>query len=369
MSDFCGNLFWELNKNAKNDNVFFSPYSISMCLSMILHGAEGDSKTQLIKGLGFTENSDILKDQKTLFEALHDCSESIELNIANKIFPASTFSIHEKYKHQLKDSIGCQVQPMDYQKEAEFSRTGINQWVEQVTKNKIKNLLGPGTVDSLTRMVLVNAIYFKGLWSDQFEKRNTRPQDFHCMDGSVNKVQMMSRKAKYFNNYDNKLKVQCVKLPYKGNNFSMCIFLPDARFGVADIEKKLTTGKMKEMLKSCGLEEMIVKLPRFKFEYEKTLNDTLKALGIDDIFDDSKANFKGMTDEPALFVSHVAHKAFVEVNEEGTEAAAATGAVMMMRCMPMPPLEFTCDHPFIFTIQHNSTSEVLFFGKVASLVE
>lgn len=366
--DFTGNLYRELNKASPNGNVFFSPYSISMAMSMVLHGSEGASKDQLVKGLGFENDSDVLQHQKKLLSSLNELNEGIQLKIANKIFPDLSFSLHQTFVDQLKEAIGCQVEGVNFCKNPGPARKIINDWVESATENKIKDLMPSDSITPDTRLVLVNAIYFKGMWKDQFKKNATKPEKFYCMDGLVKNVEMMTRKAKYLNNYNRGMKTQCLQLPYKGNTFSMCIFLPDDRLGLEEVEKKLTSDKMNEMLDTCGMEEVVVKLPKFKLEYEKMLNDTLKSLGIVDIFDGGKANLKRITDEN-LLVSHVAHKAFIEVNEEGTEAAAATGVAMMKRCMPLPPLEFTCDHPFIFTIRHNSSKEMLFFGKIASLGE
>lgn len=372
MSGFCGNLYRALNKDvASNENLFFSPYSVHMCMSMIVHGAGGESRSQLLKALDLEGTSaDILADQKKLSAALGECRDGVELNIANKLFPSGAFSIREAYTKQLVEALGCKVEAMNYEQEAESSRKQINHWVERATKDKIKDLLGAGTVSALTRLVLVNAVYFKGLWSKQFSKNNTNLQDFYNMDGSVKQVQMMSREAGYLTGYDEALKVRCIELPYRGNRLSMCVFLPDERCGLARIENELTaTGRMDAILGSSKLEKVVLRLPRFKIEYAKTLNDVLQSMGIADVFDHTRADLTGMSDEPDLSVTHVAHKAFVEVNEEGTEAAAATGLLMNVLCLPLPPLEFTCNHSFLFTIRHNQTKQVLFLGKVASLVE
>jgi len=366
---FINHLYNELNKDSEKDNIFFSPFSVSMAISMVLHGSMGSTKDQLMSVLGFTTDSQLLKDQKEIFLTLNSNKSSVEMNVANSLFPEESFSLKKSYVNQLKDILDCQVQGLNYKTNYENSRKEINSWVLNKTKNKIDELIPSGCITPDTVLVLVNAIYFKGMWKDMFEKRLTQKQTFYCLDGSEKQVQMMAKKSHYMSYYDASLKVNCLELPYRGDQFSMYIFVPEERLGIKTLEKDLSVEKMNLMIDGCQREEFMLKIPKFKLEYTKMLEDTLQAIGIHDMFDASKANFKGITDVANLCISSVVHKSFIEVNEEGTEAAAATGMMMMRMCLPLPPIEITCDHPFILLITHKPSKQIIFYGKIANIGE
>lgn len=250
----------------------------------------------------------------------------------------------------------------------EDSRKQINGWVEERTEGKIQNLLAEGIVDSLTRLVLVNAIYFKGNWEKQFDKERTTERPFRINKNETRPVQMMFKKDTFNMTYIGDFQTKILELPYVGNELSMIILLPDAiqdgSTGLERLERELTYEKLMawispEMMKTI---EVRVSLPRFKLEESYDLKPLLSSMGMPDAFDLGKADFSGISSGNELVLSEVVHKSFVEVNEEGTEAAAATGLVInSYRAMIVP--EFTADHPFLFFIRHNKTSSILFCGR------
>nr|XP_021484299.1 leukocyte elastase inhibitor A-like [Meriones unguiculatus] len=248
-----------------------------------------------------------------------------------------------------------------------ISATG--KWFKKT--RKIPELLAVGVVDSMTKLVLVNAIYFKGMWQEKFMKRDTTDAPFRLNKKDTKTVKMMYQKKKFPFGYIPDLKCKVLEMPYQGGELSMVILLPedteDESMGLKKIEEQLTSEKLREWTKREKLEtiDVHVKLPRFKLEESYTLNSNLGSLGVQDLFTSSKADLSGMSGSRDLFISKIVHKSFVEVNEEGTEAAAATGGIATF-CMLLPEEEFTVDHPFLFFIRHNPTANLLFLGRVCS---
>jgi len=363
-SNFCLNLYKKLIEEEKEKNIFFSPYNISLAMSMVLFGTSETSKDQLIKGLGF---EDIIQlTEEVLKLKLNQASSNSLLTTANSIFPEKTLSLKKNFCNQLKEKFDAEIKSLDYKNSPEKSRMEINNWVEEKTNGKIKEVLQQGVVTRLTKLILTSAIYFKGKWKDQFEKSATKAGHFYCQDKKVCNVKMMQKEKSFLCNYDEKLKLQCLQLPYKDNEVSMCIFLPDERYGVDDLHSNITVDQMNKMLDDCKSEKVHLKLPKFVLKYEQDLVKSFKSLGVTDLFDCTKESLKEICDENDLFISNIIHKSFVEVDEEGTEAAAAT-VVAISRMAFFPPIQFNCDHPFWFLIRHNSSKTILFFGKVASL--
>ena len=240
------------------------------------------------------------------------------------------------------------------------ARKQINTWVEDNTAKKIKDLIPSSVLDASTRMVLTNAVYFKGTWQVEFDKKETKDGPFTGMDGKKTDVPLMHMKAHL--RYADTDHLQAVELAYKGGETAMTVLLPKKADGLADVEKKLTADTLDAVHKGMRKIEVTLTLPRFKIETKYTLNDPLKALGMKDAFD-GKADFTGMAEAEKLFIAAVLHKAFVEVNEEGTEAAAAT-AVVVAKHGGSPPREvFTADRPFLFVSRHLPTDTVLFHGR------
>ncbi|KFQ55849.1 Serpin B6, partial [Pelecanus crispus] len=263
------------------------------------------------------------------------------------------------------------LEQTDFRHAWEDSRKQINSWVAERTDGKIQNLLAEGILDSLTRLVLVNAIYFKGNWEKQFNKEQTAEMPFHINKKETKPVQMMFKMDKFNMTYIGDFQTKILELPYVGNELSMIILLPDAiqdgSTGLESLERELTYEKLIDWINPDMMDctEVRVSLPRFKLEEDYDLKPLLSSMGMPDAFDLEKADFSGISAGSDLVLSEVVHKSFVEVNEEGTEAAAATAGVMVLRCAPIVA-EFTADHPFLFFIWHNKTSSILFCGRFCS---
>ena len=245
------------------------------------------------------------------------------------------------------------------EKNREKARQAINRWTEERTAGKIKELIKPNVLTALTRLVLTNAVYFKGQWASRFDPGETRPMVFRLPGGTKAEVPMMRQRAKF--NYAEDGGTQVLEMPYAGERFSMVIILPRDEDGLGALEKNLTEEWITAVLRRLKPVEIEVFLPRFKVEGAFTLNEKLEALGMVDAFDDVKADFTGMAPRRGLYIAHAVHKAYVEVDEEGTEAAAATGIVMGIKSMP---LVFRADHPFLFFIRDRRSGSLLFWGRL-----
>ena len=368
-NSFDVNLFNKLCESSDDsENIFFSPMSISLALSVLLVGSNERTKQQLEEALGVENDKQLLSNLKALNDVLNSNSDGLQIKLANSVFPSKTFEMVAKYKSDLESAFKCQMQTLDYMSNAEKSKTIINDWVASCTNGKIKNLFMG--MDPDTACVLVSCIYSKGDWLNKFNPRYTSDAPFHCAEKKTSTVKMMTSERRYlYANVDEK-GFKCVKILYKDRNFSMMIILPNKRFGVEDVIKKLdakTIENLKEG-KQFWNQLIILKMPKFRIEYEAILNKTLRSLEIKDAFDRENADFSAMSlQSKGLYVDEVVHKAFVETSEEGTEAAAATGIRTCKYSFSFDPkpLRFTVDHPFVFMILHKD--QTLFMGKVTSL--
>lgn len=335
---------------------------------MILHGAGGNTALELRQGLALTEDKDYAVYKEGFKDVLNllKSNENFTLNAANRIYHSTDNHVDKSYITSTQEYFLADPQGLDFSKSQEASNT-INQWVEEQTKEKIKDLIKPDMLNALTKLVLVNAIYFKGDWEQKFDKKHTRKGDFHVTPDHVVQVDMMFNSKEYAMTRVKELDgAFALNMPYKGERLSMILVLPAEGKTLTDLEKNMAKiPNINEVLK-FGTRKVKVELtlPKFKLESQIELNEPLMALGMKDMFDQGKADFSGMTGGPkSLFVSAVVQKAFVEVNEEGAEAAAATAGMMMMRAMPMNPI-FNCDRPFMFFIRDNLTNMMLFSGHV-----
>ena len=273
----------------------------------------------------------------------------------------------EKYLSSTKEHYLAEPIATDFSKEEE-ARTSINKWVEDQTNSKIKDLIAKNALNSLTKLVLVNAIHFKGDWDIKFQKDNTYKGDFHVSNDKVVQADLMFSNEKYPYLPLKELKAEALEIPYKGQRLSMVLLLPKKDSSLKDLETALEKTDINEILNKMprpGRSKVELTLPKFKIESQLELVDNLKAMGITDMFDETKADFSDMTGgvNKGLYVSKVVQKAFIEVNEDGAEAAAATAGIMMMRAMVIVP-SFTCDRPFMFMIRDNLTGVTLFSGHV-----
>ena len=287
-----------------------------------------------------------------------------QLNIANALWPQDEYPFLEPFYSLLKEYYGVSITPVDYKGNTEGARKTINAWVEEKTQEKIKELIKKGLLDPLTRLVLVNAIYFKGTWASQFEKHLTKNHPFWLTSEESIQVPMMTQ-TQQFGYYENN-KFQMLGLPYVGGNLSMILLLSQKVDGLAELEKTLTVANLQRWIARLFEMEVEVILPKFQLNSQFRLDETLKSLGMVDAFDPRSANFAGMDGNKAwLYIGAVVHQAFVNVDEEGTEAAAATAVVMKARSAPPPIPTFRADHPFIFLIRDNDTGSILLIGRVA----
>jgi len=358
---FLLNLLPELG----DGNVFFSPYSISSALSMTYGGARGETETEM------RDVMHLLQTREQTHSAFRNLREELEaraletgqqLSIANGLCLVMG-DVNEDFKALLTRDYAAEIFPGDLEK--------INNWVKDKTRGRIHPILDrlPGD----TAAVILNAIYFKGAWADAFEKNQTRPAPFHLASGESREVNLMHRTGEYA--YLETDLLQAITIPYQGGRFSMTVLLPRRQGKLADLEKELQDEALQEMLTRLDQSrrrEVHLRLPRFRMETEYQLAAPMQALGMKRAFDPLQADFSGMAGSPGdLFIGAIVHKAFVEVNEEGTEAAAATAVVMRMTSvMHMQPTpEFRADHPFLFLIREHSTGAVLFTGRLSNPAE
>ncbi|XP_051466213.1 uncharacterized protein LOC127380775 [Apus apus] len=365
---FALDLLRKLCENKSRKNVFFSPFSISSALSMILLGSKGTTEAQIAKVLSLNKAEDVHNEYASLLSKINDPNSKYILRTANRLYGEKTLEFLSSFIESSQKAYHAGLEQTDFIHASEDSRKQINGWVEERTEGKIQNLLVEGIIDPLTRLVLVNAIYFKGNWENQFDKERTEEMAFHINKKETKPVQMMFKKDKFNMTYIGDFKTKILEIPYVGNELSMIILLPDAiedeSTGLESLERELTYEKLIDWINPEMMDctEVRVSLPRFKLEEDYDLKPLLSSMGMPDAFDLGKADFSGMSAGSELLLSQVVHKSFVEVNEEGTEAAAATAAVMMLRCAMITP-EFTADHPFLFFIRHNKTSSILFCGR------
>ncbi len=361
-------------KNAPG-NIFLSPYSLSTALAMTYAGARENTARQMAHTLHFGMEGNKLH---AAFAALQDRMAAIQktgqvqLAVANSLWPEESRVFLQPYLDLAKTYYGVAITPLDYRNAPEAARLTINAWVEDRTRNRIKDIITSLKPD--TRMVLVNAIYFKGNWLSQFSKEATQDQPFHLAADKTVSAPLMTFKQKVpeFGYWEDET-LQALELPYVGNDLSMVILLPRNKDGLTDQEGTLTAANLTKWTGHLKKQKVTVYLPRFRLTWGTTdLKDGLAALGMVDAFDPEKADFSGMDgNKPGhgqdwLCISRVLHKAFVEVNEEGTEAAAATAVVMIrLTGMPAPSPTFRADHPFLFLIRERQTGSILFMGRLA----
>jgi serine protease inhibitor len=368
-SEFAFDLYAKLKDDPAvtkaGGNLFFSPYSISTALAMTWSGAGGETEKQMAEVLHFTlPQAQLHKAFGTLEKQLNEAGQEgrYELSVANALWGQAGYNFLDEFLELTEKNYGAGLREVDFVTQTEKSRQIINAWVEEKTKEKIKDLIQPGVLNALTRLVLTNAIYFKGDWAIQFDKKQTKDAPFNLSKDKQVPAPMMNIKERFKYRADDKLQV--LQLPYKGEELSMIILLPNQIDGLADMEKSLTIEKLNEWSESLRKQEVIVYLPKFKITTDFELSEYLKKMGMPDAFSLPPADFSGITGDKSLYISNVIHKAFVAVDEEGTEAAAATSVTMRLTSVPAPPKVFRADHPFIFIIKDNRSQSILFMGRV-----
>ncbi|XP_059709807.1 serpin B6-like isoform X1 [Haemorhous mexicanus] len=365
-STFAVDLLRKLCEKKSGQNVFFSPFSISSALSMVLLGSRGSTEAQMLKVLSLKNAQEAHNGYQSLLSEINDPNTKYILRSANRLYGERTFEFLPSFIESSQKSYHAGLEQMDFLHAWEDSRKQINVWVEERTEGKIQNLLAEGTLNSLTMLVLVNAIYFKGNLEKPFRKASTRERPFQINKNETRPVQMMFKEANFNMTYIGDFQTKILELPYVGNELSMIILLPDAiqdgSTGLERLERELTYEKLMDWIspKMMRSTKVRLSLPRFKMEENYNLKPILSSMGMPDAFVLGKADFSGISSGNQLMLSEVIHKSFVEVNEEGIEAAAASAAVFL--CAMIVP-EFTADHPFLFFIRHNKTSSILFCGR------
>jgi serpin B len=347
-------------------NLFLSPFSISTALAMTFAGAQGNTAREMAAALHFSVEGEELHSafaglKRNLLEA--DGKGGVRLKVANALWPQQGYPFLPEYLALLERYYGTTATPVDYARTSEQARQTINQWVERETERKIKDLIPSGILGPLTRLVLTNGIYFKGDWASQFKKSATHDAPFHGTPGSSIKVPMMTQQHRF--RYGERDDLQILELPYAGKELSLVVLLPRRVDGLRELEGALTAEGLADWTGRLRGQEVVVFLPRFKLISQFRVDAALQALGMVDAFSPGKADFAGMDGKPHwLYIGAVLHKAFVDVNEEGTEAAAATGVVVGITSARVQPPTFRADRPFLFLIRDNQTGSILFMGRV-----
>jgi serine protease inhibitor len=351
----------------QSGNLFFSPESISTALAMAYAGARGGTASEMAETLHFTLLPEKLHPAMgALLSDLNAAHAGYQLSVANALWAQQGYTFLDEFLNLLKTNYGAGLNQVNFKGATEAARLTINHWVEQKTQDKIKDLLQPGALRSDTRLVVTNAIYFKGDWETQFDKAQTKDEDFHLSPAQTTTAPLMHREGRF--SYFDGGTFQVLEVPYKSKELSMIVFLPKDPGGLPSLEQSLTDSNLQQWLRQVTpVSKVVVTMPKFKMTQQFELGSTLSAMGMPQAFS-SNADFSGMTGHRDFAISEVIHKAYVDVNEEGTEAAAATAVTMRALAMPAqqaPPPVFRADHPFVFIIRDNRSASILFMGRMA----
>ncbi|XP_045043821.2 serpin B12 [Desmodus rotundus] len=412
-SKFCFDFFQEISKNSGSKNIFFCPLSLSAALGMVRLGARSDSAHQIDQVLHFNEFSQsegkaggpCLRDEERevlahssqegskgaapqvgssedestrlsycfgqLLSRLDRIKADYTLSIANRLYGEQEFPICPEYSDGVIQFYHTTIESVDFRKDTEKSRQEINFWVESQSQGKIKDLFSKDTINNSTVLVLVNAVYFKAKWEKYFESENTVDAPFSLNESEEKTVKMMNQKGVFRVGFIEEVRAQILEMQYIQGKLSMFILLPshsaDNLEGLRELERNITYEKIVAWSSSENMSEkrVAVSFPQFTLEDSYDLNSILQDMGITDVFDEKKADLTGISPNPRLYLSKVVHKTFVEVDENGTQAVGASGAVGNV--MSAPSWEtFNANHPFLFFIRHNKTQTILFYGRVCS---
>lgn len=359
-SRFAFDIFRQLEQEDGDQNIFISPFSISTALTMTYQGAGSTTKEAMAKTLGYTgiDDAELNKSYENLIRYLRQLDKKVELNIGNSLWVREGEAIKDEFLAVNREIFDAPVTPLDFSQAKAADE--INQWISDATKKKIEKMLEP-PIPANVIMYLINAIYFKGEWTQPFDPKQTFSATFQAGDGSSSReVMMMSKNGKA--EYGEGENYQAVRLPYGGGKAAMYCILPREDISIHDFIAELDEEQWQRIRESIKEQDDVqLKLPRFKLEYGiKNLNDSLTALGMGEAFTE-EADFSGIRD--GLYISRVLHKAVIEVNEEGSEAAAAT-VVEIRESAAREPLTFIADRPFVFMISDDETGTILFMGKM-----
>ena len=357
-------IFQKVRMESEKENIMISPFSISVALAMTYNGAEGETKTEMEKTLnlyGLTPD-EINASYKMLISALQSLDEDVALEIANAIFYADGFSVKTDFINTDQEYYDAEVASLNFSSPAAVET--INNWVANKTNDKILKIIEQLSPND--RMILLNAIYFNGIWSKKFDENGTQVRDFYKADGSVLPIPMMNKEDKL--NYASNELFQAVELPYGNGHYNMLLLLPEDGKTSQNIINKLSSENWKIWMNGLKTEDyVVVTMPRFKFAFDTELKEVLKEMGMLKAFSSQQADFTGIANNGDLHISSVLHKSFIDVNENGTEAAAVTGVIIGVTSVgpgQEQKIYFNVDKPFVFAITEKDTGAILFIGEV-----
>ncbi|MDA3893428.1 MAG: serpin family protein [Salinivirgaceae bacterium] len=360
-------LYQELSKSNVDENLFFSPYSISEALAITYGGAQKNTADQIQTAMHFpVTQSELHKEFSALKAALNKKLDSIVLKTANSLWAQKGYTFKPNFLKIANDYYNAPTNYLNFKKNGSRNKalSKINEWVASKTDNQIPEILSKSDVTKETRLVLINAIWFYGEWLSSFDRMKTAKGTFYLSSGEQ-VTEFMRKEGKYFY-YDDDI-IQAIQIPYKGGKQSMTIFLPAKGRGISKLEKNFDRDYLSNIFKDMQMSTVAIRIPKFKSEYSVDLKETLEQMGIVEAFSD-KADFSGMTTKNDLKISKIIHKAKIEVSEKGTKAAAATAVVMVRKTASIDQLVFNADHPFLYMIRDNDTGTILFLGKMASVM-
>uniref|UniRef100_A0A8C6WUL0 Antithrombin-III n=1 Tax=Neogobius melanostomus TaxID=47308 RepID=A0A8C6WUL0_9GOBI len=372
---FALSLFKQLSAGRpSSENIFLSPISVSTAFAMTKLGACNDTLQQIMKVFEFDTIKEKTSDQVHFFFAKLNCrlfrkkDATTELISANRLFGEKSLIFNETYQNISETVYGAKLLPLNFKENPEESRVTINEWISNKTEDRIQHTLPPGALDSTTVLVLINTIYFKGLWKHKFDKDNLFAADFHVSPAQTCSVNMMYQETRFRYKDLPEEKVQLLEMAYRGDDITMVLILPHADTPLSQIEKRLDQQRLTSWMDSMAETTVSVHVPRFKLEDSFSLKDKLEAMGLSDLFSAERASLPGMLEDGSdtLFISEAYHKAFLEVNEEGSEAAAATAVVAIGRSFRPDREVFMADRPFLLVIREATINALLFTGRVAN---
>lgn len=360
-NEFALKIYKELIE--EEDNIFISPYSISTALAIVYEGAREETAEEIVSVFGFPEGDSIRRSAvASIYNRLNSEDTEYEMETANALWIQENYGLLPIYTEVVKKFYGGLAKSVNFEKDPEQARKTINEWVAEKTNDIIDELFKKDTISNDTKLVITNAIYFKGDWEDQFDKKETKERDFHIKNNETVQVSMMQKTDSEYRYYEDDT-VQVIEMPYKGEEVLMTVILPRER-NLSAVEKNITSEKIEAWRSKAYKQEVDVYFPKFELETEYSLKNYLEALGMTRSFT-GDADFSGINGAKTLYIAKVVHSAYITVDEEGTEAAAATGVAMKETSMPLEKKEFRADHPFMFIIQEKN-GNILFMGRVVN---
>jgi serpin B len=364
-NEFAFDLYGQLRD--KPGNLFFSPASISTALAMVYAGARGETEAEMTQTLHLElPDERLMAAFGALGQVLNSEGAGFRLSTANRLWGQKSYVFRPDYLQLTREQFGAELSPLDFAR-SEQSRQTINRWVMKQTNDKISDLIPPGALDAMTRLVLTNAIYFKGDWEHEFSKDATKDAPFHLSKQKEVQAPLMHQWRHF--DYAETDKLQIISLPYAGYSLSLVVVLPKEVDGLPEVEREMTAEKLLKWSSELRNRDVQLWLPKFKSTSQFMLADALRSLGMTLVFSDD-ADLSGIASGEELKISAVIHKAYVDVNEEGTEAAAATAVPLRPTAAPIrepeKPVVFRADHPFIYLIRDNRTGAILFLGRLAA---